>query len=187
MSRIYKKENLIGKKFGKWTVLEQFEDRYPSGNKKYMTKCKCDCGVTKPVIQLSLKNGRSKSCGCDKDFYKRMQGKNSNLFKGHGDISAKFWGTTKRKAERRNIDFSISIEEAWEIFLSQDRKCKLSGIDLHFGKVKVKAIASLDRINSNKAYTIDNVQWVHKHINIMKNIYSQDYFVSLCKKVSSYS
>ena len=40
--------------------------------------------------------------------------------------------------------------------------------------------ASLDRIDSKKGYTIDNVQWVYKKINMMKQNYDQKEFVNLC-------
>ena len=45
------------------------------------------------------------------------------------------------------------------------------------------ATASLDRIDSDGAYTIDNVQWIHKDINVMKNSFSEEYFMYLCKLV----
>ena len=43
--------------------------------------------------------------------------------------------------------------------------------------------ASIDRIDSNKGYIEDNVVWVHKDINIMKNKFSKEYFLMLCKKI----
>lgn len=45
--------------------------------------------------------------------------------------------------------------------------------------------ASLDRIDSSSGYGLENIQWLHKDINIMKNVHSQDYFLSLCKKVAA--
>ena len=44
--------------------------------------------------------------------------------------------------------------------------------------------ASLDRIDSNLGYVKGNVQWVHKHINVMKNIFNQDMFIFLCNQVT---
>lgn len=57
--------NLIGKKFGRWTVLEKAGDHIqPSGNSVTMWKCQCDCGTFRLVKAGSLINGVSKSCGC---------------------------------------------------------------------------------------------------------------------------
>ena len=52
-------------------------------------------------------------------------------------------------------------------------------------QLKIKeCIGSLDRIDSLKGYAIDNVQWVHKDINKMKNIHSQPAFINICKLVA---
>jgi hypothetical protein len=59
--------NLIGQRFGKWTVLER-DDNYNKehnlkGKDPYW-KCQCDCGIIKSVNGRNLKKGRSLSCGC---------------------------------------------------------------------------------------------------------------------------
>jgi hypothetical protein len=46
-----------------------------------------------------------------------------------------------------------------------------------------KATASLDRIDSSKGYTIENVQWVHAIINNMKWDMPQSEFLSFCYAV----
>lgn len=48
--------NLVGKSFGRWTVLE----RVP-GNKWL---CRCQCGTEREVYGTTLRNGLSASCGC---------------------------------------------------------------------------------------------------------------------------
>jgi len=59
----------------------------------------------------------------------------------------------------------------------------LSGIDLVFRKGRNKVqTASLDRIKSNKHYTLDNIQWVHKDINIMKGKLPEYVLLDYCKK-----
>jgi len=45
-------------------------------------------------------------------------------------------------------------------------------------------LLSLDRVNSNDYYHVDNIQWIHKHINIMKNKFETDYFIQMCKLVT---
>jgi hypothetical protein len=44
--------------------------------------------------------------------------------------------------------------------------------------------ASLDRIDNNKGYTKDNIQWLHKNINLMKHCFDQKYFIELCNLIS---
>jgi len=52
--------NLIGKRFGKWLVL----NRLPSVKSSTMWLCRCDCGTKKAVKSNHLIDGSSKSCGC---------------------------------------------------------------------------------------------------------------------------
>ena len=56
------KRSLIGKKFGKLTVLAKTDERYSDGSILY--ECLCDCGKTTVVRGDSLKNGNTVSCGC---------------------------------------------------------------------------------------------------------------------------
>lgn len=52
-----KLKDMIGKKYGEWTVLDL------SDKKRYLT-CKCECGTVKDVAAYSLISGRSTNCGC---------------------------------------------------------------------------------------------------------------------------
>ena len=92
-------------------------------------------------------------------------------------------------AKSRGIPFEITIEYGWELFLSQGRKCALSGVPLVFaekvGKYTDKT-ASLDRIDSRYGYIKGNVQWVHKDLNFMKHKHSTNTFVEWCRKVVDY-
>jgi hypothetical protein len=113
---------------------------------------------------------------------------NKNLrFTGYEEISGEFWSSIKIGAKVRCIDFSVSIQDIYEIFIKQDKKCSLSGINIWMNRTsKENKTASLDRINSDLGYVYGNIQWIHKDINKMKNDYEQNYFILLCKKVADY-
>lgn len=53
------KKDLIGKRFGRLIILEQF-----TKNGKGYSKCLCDCGNIKEVRNDNLKNNSTISCGC---------------------------------------------------------------------------------------------------------------------------
>lgn len=111
-------------------------------------------------------------------------GAESPLWEGHGEIGGNFLYKIKKSAESRGIEFKLTIEQIWDLFLKQNRKCKLSGLELKFKKShKETNTASLDRIDSKKDYEIDNVQWVHKDVNIMKQDMSDENFIYYCGKV----
>ena len=46
--------------------------------------------------------------------------------------------------------------------------------------------ASLDRIDSKKGYTIDNIQWVHKDVNKMKMDLQEEDFFRIVKEIYEY-
>ena len=60
----------------------------------------------------------------------------------------------------------------------------LSGVIIYFPKSSdEKGTASIDRINPNQHYTINNIQWVHKDVNNMKFSLDEDCFLYLCKLI----
>lgn len=56
-----KQINMIGKKFGKLTVIEELPERTKANKKRY--KCLCDCGNYHNVVGSSLRSGLVKTCG----------------------------------------------------------------------------------------------------------------------------
>jgi hypothetical protein len=47
--------------------------------------------------------------------------------------------------------------------------------------------ASLDRIDNSIGYRINNLQWVHKKLNIMKNVMGNPEFIEWCKMVQHWN
>ncbi len=110
-------------------------------------------------------------------------------WKGCGDISRDWWSThvlrEKSQTARVKVPVTITIQEAWSLFLNQNKRCSLSGLELSFNKRSELNTASLDRIDSSLGYTLGNVQWVHKHVNFMKRNYNQEYYIEMCKLVAN--
>ena len=62
---VKKRMNLIGKRFGRLTVIDFAEDYVPPSNHHVAQwKCRCDCGNEIIVAQNHLRNNHTKSCGC---------------------------------------------------------------------------------------------------------------------------
>ena len=53
--------DLKGKTFGRWTVIGDYV-KTSKGERKWL--CRCTCGTERYVMERSLKNGGSVSCGC---------------------------------------------------------------------------------------------------------------------------
>lgn len=168
-----KKIEMIGKKFGKLTVIEELQ-KNKNGHIKFL--CECECGNKKEVFGTHLRENKIVSCGC------------KNKVKGvNGDI---WYQITSRKVNKRSkrskLDFNITKDYLNNLFEEQEEKCKLSGLPITLPKKwnDKNYTASLDRIDSSIGYIMGNVQWVHKHVNVMKNIYPQEMFIYICKKIA---
>jgi len=174
---------LENQKFGRYLVLSR-----ASNDKNKMTRyhCKCECGTENIVYAKHLLSGDS--TGCSQCSIKR--GVNHALWDGCGEISGGWWYnrvTKSRTGRRKQPIVSIDVVYGWDLFLKQEGKCALSGMPLTFGNTATTNSASLDRIDSDKGYEPGNVQWVHKHVNLMKNVYSQKYFIDICHKISEFT
>ena len=145
-------------------------------NKRSLLICQCDCGK---VIKLYPERiGKAKSCGCN------IGGRPHN-WKGYGNLSRDQWTSYIRGAKDRNIEFDLSIKYAWEKYIDQKGRCAISGIPIDF--IGRKRTASLDRIDSSKGYIENNIQWVHKKVNVMKLNLDQNDFIDFCQKISAFT
>lgn len=180
--------DLAGKKFHKLLVIK-VSGKARNGMVKWL--CQCDCGneTSYTYDHLTRKNNPVKSCGCHR---KKMKGPNHPQWTGYGEISGGWWQShvlreySKNGHKRPKVAVTITIEEAWNLFLQQGRKCALSGIPI-FIETTEGTTASLDRIDSSRGYELGNVQWTHKHINFMKYTHEQNYFIEMCKKVAQHN
>ncbi len=140
--------------------------------------CNCDCGNTVDISAQQLVLGKTRSCGC-----LRKQTARERAFTGYKDISGKYWSTVFGGAKRRGLEFNITKEYVWDLYESQGRKCKLSGVDILFNLDPSLKTASIDRIDNTIGYAVGNIQIVHKDINIMKNNFDQDKFIDICRRI----
>lgn len=187
---------LEGRIFGEWTVLEKHIKYYKSGN-KICYNCRCKCGAEKIVNSCHLLQGVSTQCRICQG--KNFRGEKSPCWSGYGEISGMYFSTIRGAAKVRNLIFGITAKDAWELFEKQSKSCTLTGLPLTISQkdyISVKennlfgtasynlyGTASLDRIDSNIGYTKDNIQWVHKNINMMKWVLSQKRFIDLCQEI----
>jgi hypothetical protein len=169
-TRKEKKTLKIGQKFGLLTLLSQEGKSLNDGGTRWL--CRCECGKTTNVPQSRLKNNRVKSCGC---WRKR---KRNHLWKGYCGISGARLSEIRLRAKKRKKDFNLDAKFLWDLYIKQNKKCAITGVVIDLDKD-----GSLDRIDSSKGYTKDNVWWTTKNINKMKLDFSIQQFVVLCEQV----
>lgn len=108
----------------------------------------------------------------------------SNNHKGYyKDVLRKsFAYKYKSSAALRGIVWNISFDYLADLLIEQDFKCALTGWPIH--AMDVNSPASLDRIDSSIGYIEGNVQWVYSKVNMMKQHYTQQDFLDVCKAVA---
>lgn len=194
----------IGDKFGRWTIIEEPFSQLFKGHYRFVAKVKCSCekSLIKIITLHKLKTGKSKSCGCLRvelctELIKRVQNKNATLFyqdhpasKGYKKLSlTKFHGIINNAKERDiAVDEDVTIQFLYDLIEKQNWRCELTNIEIGF-KTRYndsidKNTASLDRIDSFKGYTRENVRWIHKALNGMKWQYSDKLFIDFCTKIT---
>lgn len=182
-------------KYGKLTVLADVESKFyftKEGYKKERKRVlvRCDCGNEKEVDITPLKSGATKSCGC----YRK-----DNLpiwrIKGHKSLSVK--DPTVRKAYRnykytaksKNILFDISYED-FKNYTSKN--CEYCGVEpsiLIFNETKTKSsfINGIDRVDSKKHYTTDNIKTCCTTCNYAKRLQTEEEFLNWLKRAYEFN
>ena len=136
----------------------------------------CDCGNRTVELLYQLTTGCKSSCGCQS----RKRGVDNPYFRGVGEIPYRLWKSWQKGASDRGYAFDITMEYAWGLFLEQERRCSLTGVELVFAARMVnqrETTASLDRIDSNEGYREGNVRWCHKFINVWRTNYSDEQII----------
>lgn len=171
-------KDLINKEFEFVKVIKETELRTWSGNIIWEVKCCCGNIVFWSKHQIL----HYRTCGC-----KKVELHREKVWKGCGKISGEFFSTIRKNAKNRKLDFEIDVKDVWILYLKQNGKCSLTGENIHFGNETELKTASLDRIDSNKGYTKDNIQWVHKIVNFMKQQFGENEFIEWCGRVYNFN
>lgn len=168
-------------KFNKWTIISK--ETIKKNNITHW-KCRCECGSEEYIPLNNLMNGSSTQCVL-------CAAKSAGLKrrKGYEDITGTYWSTLKNGALSSGKFFDIKINEAWDLFVEQNKKCAYSGEQLFLNGYEtndyVLSNAVLTLINPEDEYHIDNIRWVDRFVNKMKsNLHEKD-FISLIKKINN--
>lgn len=179
--------DLLGQSFGKLTVVENkgIKARV-NGTAVRQWLCQCQCGEYIETHTGSLKCGKTKQC------YKcSRKATNDGCYKGGKHLTSREFSIIRHNAKNRNLEFSISIKDVELTYIKQKFQCAYTGLFLCFNtrgndKARILGDASVDRIDSSKGYTPDNIQIVHKTVNLMKQALTHEEFLDWCHKISDY-
>jgi len=153
-------KDLRGMKFGKLTVIDFSEIK----NHRSYWLCKCDCGTLKNIKSDCLVSKTTKTCGCGKiDIAKNMSIGNIK----HNMAHTKFydiWGGIKKRCFNKKTKYykryggrGIKVCDRWlkfENFRDDMYKSYLEHVK-EYGEKNT----SIDRINNNGNYCLENCKW----------------------------
>lgn len=96
---------------------------------------------------------------------------------------------TKKRSEREVREYDLTEEFLKEKWNEQKGKCSYTKIDMilpHHTTHAEPNTASLDRIDSSKGYTKDNVEFVCVFVNLGKNGFSKNQVEELFNKMGAH-
>lgn len=148
---------------------------YKNGDGKWCSTCS-GCGVEQAYTRMDhAKQSEVSDWQCKQCVAAAKAFSNNRPV---GDAQ-RVYNRFRKSAASRGVEWGLAFEEFVGSFHGT---CSLTGWPITMSH-KCET-ASLDRIDSGGGYTPDNVQWVHKMVNMCKNKYSLESFVDMCKAVA---
>ena len=165
-----------GERYGKLTVVKYHDCvsyGYNTGKFtfKHKYECLCDCGKTSYPFKDTLIKGGATTCGC---------GRSGNRNRKR-NVAYDCWSNAKRRAREKGLDFDLELEDI--VF---PELCPVFNTPMIRGEgAKTQDSPSLDRIDSSKGYTKDNVWVISWRANEMKNRYTYEELSALVKALGT--
>lgn len=134
--------NMIGKTYGRLTVLKQYGT---------MVDCICECGKLKTTTSYNVRSGRTVSCGC---YRQQVTASNSMSHNMTGSPTYMSWAGMKNRCNNNvgrhnsHVYENISYDPRWEKFEAflSDMGERPEG-------------TTLDRKEGKQGYCKDNCRW----------------------------
>lgn len=150
-------------------------------------RCKIKCLKPNSEITRNLKLNKKLFCSRSCSIKYGASIRNSSSYKNNYDISKHCTNRTDkytpfrylfRTCKKRNFEFSLTIEDLINQWKIQQGIYIYRGFKMYLRTYSKKKFdnkmlqASVDRIDSNKGYTKENIQFVCMPINYMKSVFT---------------
>ena len=148
---------------------------------KTCSACKKQLPIFSFSKNLAAKDGLQYKCRpCDIEYQKQRRENNKEVFLEYGRAYQKdrrknfeyrlqmLINASKQRAKLKNREHSITLEDIKDLY-PVDGKCPVFGFNLEFNDAGFRETSpSIDRIDSDKGYTKDNIQIISWKANRLK-------------------
>ena len=159
----------VGDRYGRLVVVEIMGEKRGG---RIVWKCQCDCGNIICSTAHSIRTGHTRSCGCIKKEMLSIE---------IGD--AAFHNVRRRYihgAPRRNLEWNLSDDQVRSIVIQNcfycDSSPSMDGAKSYWPANGSYIHNGIDRIDSARGYTMDNVVPCCTQCNMAKRLLSVDEF-----------
>lgn len=167
--------DLTGKTFGRWYVVRYAIEHL---SKKAFFLCRCECGTEKTVDGTSLREGRSKSCGCYRVAVNmESEGRNTKPY-GYSALTS-LYSNYKLRSRKKNQDFTLTKAEFECLTKEPCEYCGMPAVQVfdNGGTTTPYFYNGLDRRDNNKGYTPYNSAPCCKTCNLAKHTLTLEEFI----------
>lgn len=173
--------DLTNHKYGRLTVIERVGKSYSFAT----WRCLCDCGNEVVVDSRSLRSGNTQSCGCL--WREKMS------LPGHGASLRAKYRSYEHEAQRRNLEWSLSLEDFEKITSSNCYYCNVQPSQegrrktRHGKEYQTQAYIynGIDRVDNNLGYIASNCVPCCKTCNLAKRTMPINEFIIWIERVHS--
>lgn len=156
-------KDITGQKFGRLTVLSF---AHSNANGRLYWNVRCECGTEKVMRGDGLKNGHAKSCGC-------LIQENRRKLRVHPSVRIEraIFNQIRSGAKTRTLTFEL--DEAF-VAMAVTADCTYCGtppsnVMVHPPTARAYYYSGLDRVDSSRGYTEDNVVTCCAKCNVAKS------------------
>lgn len=178
-------EEIPGTRYGKLVVVRRGATIYSRNGASRGPSwiCQCDCGNSVAVSGHSLREGNTMSCGC-----LRLERALEKISKPAGVAARnRAVATMKANAVRRELPWRLTEAEIETLMGQPCHYCGSVPSNVVKSRNESVCYSGIDRLDSSKGYTTDNVVPCCHVCNNAKRTMSVDEFLGWISRVYSYS
>ena len=172
--------NLTDKKFENLSVLEYVQHMTKKGRIYYAWKCLCSCGEYTFSRTSDLISGTKTKCKKCSDYNSSKK----RILPNDKSILNRIFRTYKRNSKKRNLTFELNQNEFERLLKLPCFYCNENPIQYKGNNISHKDFKrnGIDRLDSKKGYSLDNVITCCKFCNQAKSDMTQEEFINWISK-----